>query len=492
MTEQEKRIKAAVDAKFDNLRRKSWEIPLSVSSDSSDIFPNTYVEWFDEYIEELSLLIDEIEKTFFFVKGDYSPPFSRDAFKILWLADRMRQEIIEGSEEFNLYINLTVFYDYEKEIKTLVNRLEEIQNNINQQFFLGPAEEPIGHRTAQLFLKTVEKALEENSDYKDDSFYIAAKAFVEKLKDTYETDRLDKIVVDLDKLIEEEGSKYPDVSRYELARIICKRLFGTLGIFYNPIISEFSNKRIDYPDFQYSMEIFQECLDNSILALRSVRRSNSRKFYKELLKANLEYARGFVTESFVQELDANDKFNGDRYRKEYWINMHIELNKQLRSSKDVNGKKFIRQNYTPITKKQFTLIFLDEVKDRSFLEIMCKIDIINEIIDTIEKAENGEPVSNTQFSVTAERWVELYDSQIDSKLKGENLVKHLEKLRLRYTEAKAAKKSKWRTSFLRDNIFYPKQPWLNDINSFSQKAIEDLFDDEKFDRNAVSRAKIKI
>lgn len=110
----------------------------------------------------------------------------------------------------------------------------------------------------------------------------------------------------------------------------------------------------------------------------------------------------------------------------------------------------------------------------------------------VEKAENGEPVNSSQFSITAERWVEKYESKIDSKLKGENLVKHVEKLRLRYSEAKAANKSRWITAFLRDNIFCPKQPWLNDIYSFSHQAIVDLFDDKIINKDAVSRAKRNI
>lgn len=491
MTEIEERIKKAVDAKFEDLREKYTFFSFSNSSTADLIFPSYCPEWLDGFINFASAIITDVEDTLYLDDGSFILPEPHEVFKILWLSECLKRDVVAPADEFNLYVNFSIFYDYSKELSLLINRLERIENTFKCVVCDSPAEYDDQIRCTHDYLNSIEELLEGNKEHKDTPFYIAAKEVVEQLKKSNNTESLKSLTIDMNKL----GGKFSEkLSVKELAHELIQKTSEIKDINYSPFHFIKIETRTKFPNFKKSIEELRKSISNSITALKSIGRNrypteSSIRFEKALFKAQLESVRCNAVKEFVDSIDANDNCIGERYRKSYWLEMRIDLNKQLRSAEDVNGDKFIRQNYTPFTKNRFCLLSLDSVKDIKFLYLICCMDIIDEIIKVIENAENGKYVSNSNFSISANRWVELYEAKIDSKLKGENLVKHVEKLRQRYLEAKADNKSRWITAFLRNTIFNPPTPWLNDINRFSQQAVEDLFDDKRFNKDAVSRAK---
>lgn len=133
----------------------------------------------------------------------------------------------------------------------------------------------------------------------------------------------------------------------------------------------------------------------------------------------------------------------------------------------------------------------------------CAEHLLNDVFLTDEEAEwnvenTSEVVSVSDytgdshtFEMTPDVWVDRYESKITSKFKERAyLIEKIEKLRKLYIET--LKKPKFnRTGFLRDNIFWPKSPWLHDPNMFPAEAIRDMFNDTLFRDKTVSDAKKK-
>lgn len=100
-------------------------------------------------------------------------------------------------------------------------------------------------------------------------------------------------------------------------------------------------------------------------------------------------------------------------------------------------------------------------------------------------------IDSLDYEMTAEEWVNRYESKITSLLKERKyLIGKIEKLRVSYIDNTKQQKFN-RTRFLRDNIFWPKSPWLKKPIMFPAEAIRDLFNDKNFTDQIVSKAKKK-
>lgn len=109
----------------------------------------------------------------------------------------------------------------------------------------------------------------------------------------------------------------------------------------------------------------------------------------------------------------------------------------------------------------------------------------------IEASANDSLDSNT-FEMTEEDWVLRYNPKITSKYKeNKYLIDKIKKLRESYLNAIHQPERFNRTGFLRDNIFWPKTPWLHNPNEFPAEAIRDIFNDTQFTDGIVSKAKKK-
>jgi len=98
------------------------------------------------------------------------------------------------------------------------------------------------------------------------------------------------------------------------------------------------------------------------------------------------------------------------------------------------------------------------------------------------------------FELTPKEWVDRYHKDIDTiyKENKDALEKHVIKLRDKYTKELSEHKDpkeRWRTQFLRKQIYHPEKAWLIGVYSLSKDAIISLFSDDKFSDNIISKAK---
>lgn len=131
----------------------------------------------------------------------------------------------------------------------------------------------------------------------------------------------------------------------------------------------------------------------------------------------------------------------------------------------------------------------------------CTEHLLNDVYLTEEDAEWAESLSETNvdadnktephtFEMTVDVWVKRYESKITSLYKDKKyLIDKIKDLRASYVQA-INKDTKFnRTGFLRENIFWPKTPWLRDSTLLPSEAIRDLFNDTGFTSQTVSKAR---
>ena len=108
-----------------------------------------------------------------------------------------------------------------------------------------------------------------------------------------------------------------------------------------------------------------------------------------------------------------------------------------------------------------------------------------------EDSCSDSTIDSHAFEMTDIEWVNRYESSITSLFKEQNkLIDKIKNLRALYLESVNQPKFN-RTGFLRNNIFWPKSPWLRVPYQFSAEAVRDLFNDKKFSDQTVSKAKNK-